>query len=150
MDMERHSIGVSPELLVAGPAARHLGSGTPRNYDAFWSTQHRLPVAVCRTDDVHARRDGAVDRHQVRSRFGPSDRGFRSDWIFERIAVAQHAEPLHRSDRAEPFAALPSQRSADRHLPRAPLLGGAGATMSFVFLTLFFYFLGWLELPEAF
>jgi ABC-2 type transport system permease protein/capsular polysaccharide transport system permease protein len=28
------------------------------------------------------------------------------------------------------------------------LLEAAGATMSFVFLTLFFYFIGWLEMPE--
>ncbi len=38
-------------------------------------------------------------------------------------------------------------RPLDIYLARL-ILEGAGATMSFVFLTMFFSFLGWLELPE--
>ncbi len=122
MTSERHSTGVS--LSQSWRVERRViwALMLREMHDALWSPQHRLPLAVRRADDVHSRRDGAVDRNQVGARLEPADRGFRHHRLFERASVAQHASPLHRRDRAEPVAALPPQRSADRHLSLATRL----------------------------
>ena len=71
-----------------------------------------------------------------------------SNRIFERTAMAKHAWPDDRGDGPEPWLLFHRNvKPIDIYLSRLTL-EAAGATMSFVFLALFFHFLGWLELAE--
>ena len=109
----------------------------------YRAAQHRLPVAVRRADAVHARRHGALDGEPSRC----TDRTSRSSRLPSpaiRACCCGATCPAAASARSTPNLSLLYHRNVrpiDIYLARL-ILEAAGATMSFVFLVLFFSFVG--------